>query len=80
MVMMKQAVTIGVCDSCGALQYGSPNGEGPNGFTGQVTHTVDGEAGKPVDWFACKRSHVGPAIRAVLDDPESAMKGSDFTE
>jgi len=67
MAIAERQVSVGVCDSCGTLKYGEPGGEGPDGFAGRVRHTVVGRAGDYVDWFACKQSHVGPAVRAALD-------------
>jgi len=80
MPIAERPVSVGICDSCGTLKYGDPAGEGPDGFSGRVTQTADGRAGERVDWFACKQSHVGPAVRAALNAAKDAALDAARTE
>jgi len=55
------------CDSCRAVRHGAPDGSGPDGYAGTVTYTAGGTTRDMVAWFACRRTHIGPAVRAALD-------------
>jgi len=67
MAIAEQQVTVGVCDACQARRHGIPGGSGPEGYAGTVTYTAGGQTRDLVAWFACRRTHIGPAVRAALD-------------
>ncbi len=52
---------------CQARRHGVPGGAGPEGYAGTVTYTAGGQTRDLVAWFACRRTHIGPAVRAALD-------------
>lgn len=65
---MKRKVTEYVCDNpvCGEAQTGELT-DGVYGLGGRVEeHTPSGGAAG-IDWFACSRACVSPAISAAID-------------
>jgi len=67
MGLSMESIETGICDQCGARRYGTPGGAAPDGFAGTVIDQATGHARDPVAWFACRRTHIGPAVRAALD-------------
>jgi len=70
MAIAEQQVTVGVCDACQARRHGIhgiPGSRDPDGYAGTVTYTAGGQTSDQVAWFACRRTHIGPAARGALD-------------
>lgn len=64
---MKIQVTHYVCDSpgCGKESTGSKQ-DPPLGLFGKVDEHSQSGGTVGVEWFACSREHVGPAIAAAI--------------
>jgi hypothetical protein len=78
--MLEQTtVTRSVCDACGAVRY-SENGACP-GFMFMGAFVSANGVSQPVEFVACKRTHIGKAANAVLDRlAEDHEREADETE
>jgi hypothetical protein len=64
MAVEQLQVAVGICDACGTLRHGGPNGEPPEGHRGTVAISEQDYA----DWFSCSVApgHIGKAVRAAI--------------
>jgi hypothetical protein len=68
---MKQTETVYRCDApgCDVARPDSP--DGPLGILIKATELAPGYGQGPVEAFACRLTHIGPAVRAVLNQPQN---------